>query len=40
MCFLPREDMNELKGDVKVAVVENNEWLRGHPPRAEWKFGT
>ena len=40
LCFPPREDMNELKEDEKMAVVENNEWLRGHLPGAEWVFGT
>ena len=43
MSFPPEEDMNELKEVIKIKVsevAENDEWLREHPPRIEWVFGT
>jgi acetylornithine deacetylase len=43
MSFPPAEDMNELKEIIKIKVSEvseNDEWLKEHPPRIEWVFGT
>jgi acetylornithine deacetylase len=43
MSFPPGEDMNELKEAIRTTVgevAENDAWLREHPPRVEWVFGT